>query len=167
MTKLHLCGYLLSSFMFATCFLPETWRPCVIWKNDAHIPFSTNHYFRAALLLFSGTYCSGRGHPFNLTSHGIMGFTYSGSALTDFSDCELNLNVVSIHACSEFYISFTRLLCWLGPTVLFPMELFGYLSACSTKFYVQKTPDWSEKNILQPSHSRILLAMYKTKRYII
>lgn len=72
-----------------------------------------------------------RGNFFNLTLYGIIGFTYLGSALIDFSDCELTLNEVPIHSYTEFSFSFTsRLLCWLGLTVLFPhvpMELFSYL----------------------------------------
>lgn len=112
-----------------------------------------------------------RGNFFNLTLYGIIGFTYLGSALIDFSDCELTLNEVPIHSYTEFSFSFTsRLLCWLGLTVLFPrvpMELFSYFLTCSTKFYAQNTPDWSEKNhptsgtILQPSHFRLLLGIYK------
>lgn len=83
----------------------------------------------------------GKGHFFNLTSYGIMEFTYSGLALIDFSNCELTLNEVPIHFYTECFISFTRLLCWLGPIVFFPhipMELSSYLRTCSTKFYVQK-----------------------------
>lgn len=62
----------------------------------------------------------GRGHFFNLTSYSIIGFTCSGSALIDFSDCELTLNEVPTHFYTDFSISVTRLLCWLGPAVFFP-----------------------------------------------
>lgn len=85
----------------------------------------------------------GRGHFCNLTLYGIIGFIYSDSALIDSSDFELSLKEVPIHFYTEFSVSFSRALCWLSPTVLFPhvpVELFSYLWTRSTIFHMQKTP---------------------------